>query len=201
MSDRFEGLVKIPNEPAARLLAVANAKLGVKLDAPAAAPVSEVLAELEAKNAVVDMLRLLSVALPPRERVWWACLAARDLVNSGQVESPAIVEATEAWVWEPTEAHLAQIQVLVEHADMDDDTALAGTAALYADGKMGPGEMSAYEAPPGGSEAHALVMNAAALTHDPDRCVEMGQILIERALDIARGGQGDVSLPVAGAEA
>jgi hypothetical protein len=173
----------------------------VKLEAPAAAPVSEVLAELEAKNAVVDMLRLLSVALPARERVWWACLAARDLVNAGQVESPAIVEATEAWVWEPTEAHLAQIQVLVEHADMDDDTALAGTAALYADGKMGPGEMSAYEAPPGGSEAHALVMNAAALTHDPDRCVEMGQILIERALDIARGGQGDVSLPVAGAEA
>src|SRR5690606_11225170 len=97
--------------------------------------------------------------------------------------NPAIVEATEAWVWDPTEANLQQVQTLVEHAEMDDETAMAGTAALYADGKMGPGDLKNYDAPAGGSEAHAMVMNAASLTHDPDRAVEMGQVLIERALD------------------
>lgn len=195
MSDRFDGLVKIPKEPAARLLAVANAKLGVKIDAPAAAQVPDVLRELDEKGALIDVLRLLSVALPARERVWWACLAARDLLNSGVVEDPAITEATEAWVYDPSDANLERIYELVEHADDDDDTALAGTAAIYADGKMGPGDLKAYEAPIGGSEAHAMVMVASSLTHDPDRCEEMGVLLVERALDIARGGQGDVKLP------
>jgi hypothetical protein len=194
MSDRFDNLVKLPKEPAARLLAVANARLGIKVEAPAASPVPVVLRELDGKKAVVDMLRLLAVALPARERVWWACLAARDLVAAGKVESPAIVEATEAWVFEPTEERLAAVRELVEHADPDDETALAGTAALYANGKLGPGELAQFDAPPGGSETHALVMVAASLTHDPLRAVEMGELLIERALDIARGGQGDVAL-------
>lgn len=194
MSDRFEGLVKIPKEPAARLLAMANARLGIKLESPAAAPVPVVLRELDRKGAVVDILRLLGVALPPRERVWWACLAARDLVAAGAAPA-GIVEATEAWVFEPTEARLAAIQELVENAEPDDETALAGTAALYADGKLGPGALAQFDAPPGGSEAHAVVMVAASLTLDPLKAEEMGQVLIERALDIARGGQGDVAVP------
>jgi hypothetical protein len=173
---------------------MANARLGVKLDSPAAAPVPEVLRELDRKGAVVDIIRLLGVALPPRERVWWACLAARDLVAAGAAP-PGIVQATEAWVFEPTEDNLAAVHELVENADPDDETALAGTAALYADGKLGPGALAQFDAPPGGSEAHAVVMVAASLTLDPLRAEEMGQVLIERALDIARGGQGDVAVP------
>lgn len=195
MSGRFDGLVKLPQEPAARLLAVANAKLGVKLAAPASALVPEVLEELDQKQAVVDMLRLLAVALPARERVWWACLAARDLLKAGAQEDPAITEATEAWVYDPSEDNLMKVQALVENADMNDETALAGTAALYADGRMGPGDLKGFEAPAGGSEAHAVVMVAAALTHDPYRAEEMAKVLIDRALDILRGGQGDIHLP------
>lgn len=193
MADRFDNLTKIPPEPAARLLAVNNARLGVKLAAPASALVPEVLRELEQKQAVVDMLRMLAVALPPREKVWWACLAARDLVNGGNA-GPAIVEATEAWVYEPGEETLSEVFRLVQLADPDDETALCGTAALYADGKLGPGDLSHLEAPPGGCATFTLVAVARSLTQYPMLVQEQGRVLIDRALDIARGGQGDIAM-------
>jgi len=194
MSDRFEKLMKIPQQPAARLLALANARLGVKLAAPASAPVDEVLRELAAKNAVVDMLRLLSVSLPPRERVWWACLAARDLVTASMAP-PKIVETVEAWVFEPNDSNLVQVRRAVDLADDEDETVLCGKTALMAGGKLGPEELAGMDAPPGASSAFALIMNARSLMHDPEKAETQGQLLIERALDIARGGQGDVKAP------
>ena len=105
MSDRFEGLQKIPEQPAARLLALANARLGVKLEAPASALVPEVLEELDDQGRDGGHAAACSsVALPARERVWWACLAARDMLAYGAAESAAIVEATEAWVFKPEDA-------------------------------------------------------------------------------------------------
>lgn len=190
ISERFQGLTKVPDQPAARLLALANARLGIKLEAPASASVPEVLTELDRKNAMVDILRMLAVALPPRERVWWACLAARDLVDGGLAE-PAIVEAAELWVKKPTEENLIPVQRAVEAADPEDGTAMAGHAALNAMGKMGPQELANFDAPPGASEVYTLVMNANSLTMpgiDPEARAEL---LIDRALDIARGGQGE----------
>jgi hypothetical protein len=194
MAKRFEGLEKIPRQPAARLLALANARLGVKVDSPAAAPVHEVLAELDGKSAVVDMLRLLAVSLPPRERVWWACLAARDLVAAGKAPA-TIVEAVEAWVWEPSEETMIRIRRAIDAAESDDETVLCGNAAMMSGGKLGPEELAQFDAPPGGSEAYALVMNAQSLgiAEAPDL---YGHYLVDRALDIARGGQGDLPPPV-----
>ncbi|MCR8723336.1 DUF6931 family protein [Frigidibacter sp. ROC022] len=192
MSDRFKGLDKIPAEPAARMLVLANARLGVKLSAPAAALVPEVLAELEEKGAVVDMLRMLAVALPARERVWWACLAAHDLVNAGLSENETLIEAVEAWVFKPSTEALIKVRRCVDAADPDDGTALAGHCALNADGRLGPEELAQFEAPPGASATYALVINAQSLCLDSEKVESQGQLLIDRALDIARGGQGDV---------
>ena len=81
MSERFKNLKKIPDQPAARLLAAANAQLKTKLKTPANASVETVLEALAEVDAKVDMLRLLSVALPPRECVWWACRAGHDVLG------------------------------------------------------------------------------------------------------------------------
>ncbi|MBC7740321.1 MAG: hypothetical protein H7245_24645, partial [Candidatus Saccharibacteria bacterium] len=102
MNERFLNLTKIPKQPAARMLAMANAELETELSAPASASVETVLQELYEKGALIDMLRLLSVALPARERVWWACLAARDTLKSG-AKLPPPLAAAEAWVFKPTE--------------------------------------------------------------------------------------------------
>ena len=88
MSGRYADLRKIPREPARRLLARSNARLGTPITAPAAAPVDVVLGELEGAGAQVDMLRLLSVALPARECIWWGCLAAEDLLHGAEVPRP-----------------------------------------------------------------------------------------------------------------
>ena len=186
MSTRFAGLTKLPQQPAARLMAVANLKLKTPLAAPATAGVEVVLAELEAKGAMLDMLKLMAVALPPRERVWWACLAARDSLEPGAAVPPPLA-ATEAWTYKPTEENLAEVQ---------DDTVHAATAALFHDGTLGPGEFRAYEAPPGAAELSAFSMNLIAMFRDAALADAAGDVLLDRALDIARGGSGQIPLPV-----
>lgn len=196
MNDRFKGLKKIPDAPAARSLAAASAKLKAKIKAPASANVPTVLAELEKDGAIIDMIRLMSTALPPRECVWWACIAAREV--AGGEETPCI-KAAEAWVFEPSEANRAKVQLALETADTDDDTTMVATAALYAPGNLGPGDdLKDIEAPPAALSACTFGMNMMSLRHVPDANDHL-QIILDRALDIARGGNGSVK-PAAATE-
>ncbi len=195
MGERFDNLRKIPKEPAARLLALANARLTTPVRTPASADVATVLAALEAAGAAeaaVDMLRLLSAALPPRERVWWACLAGRDLTGP-DAKPPATLAAAEAWVFKPTEENRAAARAALDTADPDDAASLCAVAAVFADGTMGPGDLAAHPAPPGASQAAAFGMNLRAIgTGGDDFAAEAGR-LIDRALDIARGGNGRIA--------
>lgn len=191
MADRFSDLVKIPQQPAARLLANANAELQTDLDAPASAPVDVVLRELDEKAAHIDMMRLLSVALPARERVWWACLAARDTLEDG-AKVPGPLSASEAWVFKPSaENRAAAVQALNTAAVMD-ETKHCALAVQFHDGTLGPGDLAEHPAPPGGSEVNAFAMNVIALTASGKPLAEAAGPLIERALDIARGGSGRI---------
>ena len=99
----FNDLVKIPTDPVAKLLSRANVLLKTPLQAPPTAGASEVLQELSDKGALVDLLRLLAILLPPRERVWWACLAARDYIGPKSDKDPPSLTASEAWVYEPSD--------------------------------------------------------------------------------------------------
>jgi len=195
MSDRFENLKKIPQGPAARLLADANMKLDTELEAPVSASVGEVLAELEGKAAHVDMLKVIAAALPPRECVWWACLAAHDV--PAKTVSP-VLKAAEAWVFKPTDESREALQNLMAVADPGDDQALCGTAAYYGDGTLGLGELADQPAPPGIVAAMALAQNFFCLKGRDDDQEHM-LVLIERGLDIARGGNGRVTGAAAGA--
>ena len=193
MSDRFQNLKKIPEHPAARLLAHANAKIETKLKSPANASVPTVLAELEEAEAWVDLIRVLSVCLPPRECVWWSCIAAQDIVASEDCKSTCLA-AAEAWVFEPTEENRARLHTILENESADDPAALAATAAFYAPGTMGLGEMEEHAAPPGIVSACAFGTNLQTLKLGPEPNVRF-QLIIDRALDIARGGNGKVELP------
>lgn len=194
MNDRFAGLVKIPRQPAARLLAHANAELETPLTAPASAPVEVVLEELAQKGALIDMLHLLSVALPARERVWWACLAARDILVPG-ARVPAPLAAAEAWVFKPNEENRAVAHHAVQHASMRDETKHCAVAVQFCDGTLGPGELAQHPAPPGGSEVSAFAMNVLAMAKSGKSLEEAAGLMIERALNIARGGSGRIEPP------
>ena len=191
MTDRYSGLTKLIKQPAARLLANANAQLQTELAAPASAAVEVVLRELDQKGAVLDIMRLLSVALPARERVWWSCLAARDTLAPG-AKVPQPLAAAEAWVFKPTEENRAAAHHAVQHADMKDDTKHCAMAVQFHDGTLGPGELAQHPAPPGGTEVSAFAMNIVAIARSGKVLDVAAGVLINRALDIARGGSGRV---------
>ncbi len=193
MNERFSGLKKLSKQPAVRLLAMANAKLTAKTDLPVSAPVPEVLEALAQQDAFADMLRLLAAALPARERTWWACLAARDVIEP-QVDHPPSLTLAEAWVRGPKDDLRDKARAAMDAADIDDETTLCALCVVYFDGTMGPGELSKMAAPPGASETAAFAMNIKALGQG-NSIPETAQVLIERALDIARGGNGQIPLP------
>ena len=193
MTHRFDDLKKVPAQPAVRLLAMENARLAFVPATPANASVADVMTALEKEGAFVDMLRLMSVALPPRERAWWACLAARDVI--GPVEKlPLPLELAESWVRKPSDATRAAARDAVDLADVDDETVLCATAVIFCDDKLGPGDLAQYPGPPGAGAAAVFAMNIKALGCGVD-ALETADILINRAVDIARGGNGQLPLP------
>jgi hypothetical protein len=151
-SSRFADLRKVPKQPAARLVALANSKIKTKLSVPVSASVSEVMEELASKttdvDAGVDMIRVMAMALPMRERVWWACMAARDVLGPSPEKIPLTLDAAEKWVRSPSE-------------ELREKARVAATVA----------------------QAISVL--------DPDPMVACN-ILVDRAVDIARGGNGTV---------
>lgn len=187
----FDGLHKIPAQPAARLMAQAGMKLGVPVSASASVPA--VLQLLDRQGAVPDMMHLMAVALPAREAVWWACLAARDLLADGA--TTACLTAAEAWVFKPDAAARAAAQRAMEGAEKDDLTVYCAVAAVYGDGAMGTGELAQHAAPPAAVCANVLAMNLKSLAAHEDNWQAHALWLVARALDIARGGNGGVEPP------
>ncbi len=188
---RFADLKKIPDAPAARMLAEVNAALETQVDAPASASVETVLNKLAAQDAWVDVLRLLSIAMPAREGVWWACIAARDVVGEGEENATHCLKASEAWVFKPDEKNREAARVSLDNVYVDDDTNLVATAVMYAPGNMGPGDMAQYPAPAGAVSSCVFGMNMISLGAAEDFETHM-QLLIDRAVDIARGGNGKI---------
>jgi hypothetical protein len=140
------------------------------------------------------VLRLLSIVLPPREAVWWSCIAARDIIGQGEQNSTHCLRAAEAWVFKPTPENREAARVSLDNVYIDDDTALCATAAVYAPGDMGPGDMANYSAPAGAVSSCAFGINMISLGAAEDFDGHL-QLLIDRALDIGRGGNGQVKRP------
>ncbi|MEX0285072.1 MAG: hypothetical protein AB3N23_10710 [Paracoccaceae bacterium] len=192
MTERYQGLVKFSKEPFAKVMAHANVHIKTQLDSPASAGVDVALGELDEKEAWVDLILALATLLPGRERVWWACLAARDYVGPKSEKDPGPLAAAEAWVFAPTDENLNEVSSALDHAYVDDDTTHCAVSALYANGQLGPGDLAQHPAPAGASEAAAFAMNMVALGELSDKFEAHMQVLIDRALDIARGGNGRV---------
>ncbi len=200
MSDRFAGMAKVPQVPAARMLADAHARLATKLDAPASAPLDVVLTELEEKGAVVDILRLLGVALPARERVWWSCLAARDYIGEAPDNNTPSLAASEEWVFRPTPENREKAEETIDLAEPDDETINCAMGVLYSDGTLGTGDLATMPAPPGAAEIMAFAMNVVAMDMHEDDFDAYVQLLIDRGVDIARGGNGKLDRTEGGLE-
>lgn len=196
MTGRYSNLKKVQEQPAARALSLSNLKLDIKLPLPARASIEETFDALEnTEESTLDIFRLFSAVLPPREGVWWACLATRDLesVKNADPVSP-ILKATEKWVFKPNEENLSAVKLMLDSADVEDESSLCGTAALFAEGKLGPGELDEFEAPPGAYANAVFGCMIKSWSEHGETLEDHGNLLIERALDLARGGSGNVTI-------
>ena len=117
------------------------------------------------------------------------------LVESMTGDHPArpCLVASEAWVFGPNDDNRARLRLALDTVDMDDDTDLVATAALYAAGNMGPGEdLRDHPAPPGALSGCAFGINILSMSGAEDQGARL-QLILDRALDIARGGNGKVA--------
>lgn len=183
-------LKKVSKEPVVKLMSNSGIKLDSDVSLPTVAGVGEYLSALDAQDAKVDILRLLAVAMPPREAVWWACLAAEDIAGEDEGKDTPSLAAAKAWVYKPDEENREAVQLAMQSADYDDETVLCALAAFYADGSVGTGDLKDHPAPPGSVPASVLAQNISALGVHGDDVEATFDLLIRRALDIARGGNG-----------
>jgi hypothetical protein len=183
-------LIKITRPPAEICALFTLSDDGRVLLDPTLTP-AEFLDRLCGAERYIDAIRFLAYALPPREAVWWACLAARGALEDGVAEHLRAVEAAEAWVYHPDEEHRRAAMSMASGVANDIPARWAGTAAAWSGGSLAPPE--APIVPPGQTltaQAASGAVLLAAVKSEPAQAAERHRKLIALAIDIARGGSG-----------
>ena len=142
-----------------------------------------------------DAVKLIAHALPKREAVWWACLAAQHAAGEAPLEgdNAAAVKAAEKWVKDPSEENRQAAKKLGDKTGHKSAASWAATAAYWSAGSMAA-EGDPAVPPPPFLYAHAVAgsVSLAAALPDPDRADEKFSHYIKQGLDLAAGGRGEV---------
>lgn len=134
-----------------------------------------------------DAVRFLAFSLPRREAVWWAWVSARR--TAGEDPAPqirAVLEATEAWIKEPTDQHRRVAMEKAEFADFSTAAGCAGLAAFLCGDSLAPPEMDPV--PPGeymAANAIAGSIVLAAVSEEPAAANEKFRGFVEQGMVVA----------------
>ena len=189
--DRFGPLTKIKITAAevagrAKLTDAARALLSPE------AAVGEYLALLVDQELFIDSVTLLAHALPKREAVWWACLAARNLIDADTLpEIQAVLESAEIWVRKPGDDTRRAAMEHAQKTQFDHPAVWAAVGAFWSGGSMVAPELPAV--PPAEHLTGLAVSGAvqlSVLSREPQLAPEKFRVLIDQAIDIANGGNG-----------
>jgi hypothetical protein len=147
-----------------------------------------------------EALRVMACALPPREGIWWAFIAARHAAQvaaskAGKeaAESDAIAAEAdllaliERWINQPSDDNRRSAWAAAQAAGMETPAGCAAAAIYFTGGSLSPAG-SAYVPPPAGvhvTMAATSVLLAAALT-SPDRMVELADAFTGQGIEIVR---------------
>jgi Family of unknown function (DUF6931) len=126
-------------------------------------------------------------ALPRREAVWWAFVCARAAAGPEPFEPlAASLEATRAWVREPSDENRRAAFQAGEAAGFDTPVGLAALAVFLAGDTLGP--VDAPPAPPdphAGAKAVAGAVSLAAVDRNPDDPAAAASEFLRQALQVA----------------
>jgi hypothetical protein len=147
---------------------------------------------LSAEGLWIDAVRFLAHALPKREAVWWACLAARAALGDAPPETlRQAVETAEAWVYRPNEDNRRAAMGAATAAGSDNPASWAAHGAFWSGGSLTAPD--APVVPPGETLTAQAVAGAVCLAvvqREPARAAEKYRGFITQGLDIAAGGTG-----------
>ena len=144
------------------------------------------------KGHFTDAIRMLALALPKREAVWWAATCVRATLPADA--PPAALEAlkaAETWVSKPTEENRWAAKERAERAGLDKPAGWPGMGAFWSGGSMVPAHLPQMLPGPvftANAVAGAILM--AAPLHDSNRVMELYKLSMDDGLDIANGGTG-----------
>ena len=187
MTSAFTGLVKIEKRSAGEVVRLGKVKFPFRPETKPDDPVAKLIEELVAQNLLMDALKILALALPPREGVWWGCLAARDMLEPDQ--KTKALTAAEAWVFKPSQETKKALEPFSLDSEMPDTMMCeAGFNVPLPDDE---------EAPTGPPHLPGLLIFSAQLQSFyapdlPEDINRQGQLLLGRGLDISKGGNGQV---------
>ena len=159
-------------------------------------PPAAFLNQLIEEGHYEDATRFLAHAMPKREAVWWACLAARTVTlrEDAAADHVSALKAAEAWVFEPTETNRRTAEKLAEKTSFKHPSSWAAIAAFWSGASI-TGEDEPPVPPPPHLYAHAVtgaIMLAAALDN-PDHIKPKLDAFLKQGIDIANGGNGQIS--------
>ncbi len=135
-----------------------------------------------------ECLYFLAYALPKRMGVWWLtkCIRAADSLKSAA--DSLMLEATEAWVKSPTDETRRTAMKLAAKLEMGTPASLAGAAAFFAHGSLGPANTPKIPAPDNmAGKAIGGGAILAAVAHSPEKAPERRRQFVDLALKVSSG--------------
>lgn len=136
----------------------------------------------------LEAVRVLAHALPPRGAVWWgwgcAKQAAGDEVPN---EVRVCLEATEAWLAEPTDARRRAAGAVGNEAKDASPASMAAMAVFLAEGSTSPPELP-HADPPAHVSAKLAggAVGLAALGDDPETVEPRLERFLKQGMEVAR---------------
>jgi hypothetical protein len=141
---------------------------------------------------LADAARFLAFALPKREAVWLACLAAHSVVDESTSEAEMkALTLTEQWVYKPTEECRRTLMDIAETAGLDTPAGFAAASAYWSGENIAPADL--HPVPPPAGITGKMVWGAmvlAAYHKAPELANDRYRTYISQAIDIANGGGG-----------
>lgn len=173
--------------------------VGSVLDAAALEGEAEALAaSAETLSVLVDRLfeagmhreaiAVLAHALPDREAVGWAWVCARDATDpEASEEQLDSLDATKAWIQEPSDEVRRLAMERAEDAGLDTPAGFAGLAAFCCGDSMAPPDLPPAPPPEGivGSIVSACIAIAAS-SADPEKIPDQFESFAKRGSELAK---------------
>jgi hypothetical protein len=154
-----------------------------------------------------EALRVTACALPPREGIWWAWVAARHGTQAAEARRSkptpaahvAALTATERWVLQPTDAHRRAAWDAAQAAGLDTTAGCVAGAAFFTGGSVTPPHGPNVPPPPGVHVTLAATgVLLAAIATDASRLGELAGAFAEQgAAVVQRLGGWDAAVAAA----